>query len=1102
MTYSTYQKLVITEIEAEVLEYWQKADIFQKSLQWRKDAPSFVFYEGPPGANGLPGIHHTISRVIKDLCCRYKTQAGFLVERRAGWDTHGLPVELSVEKRLGISKEDVGKKISVEEYNQICRQSVFEFKEQWDKLSERIGYWLDLQNPYITCETDYIESLWWVLSQLYKKGYLYKSWSIQPYSPAAGTGLSSHELNQPGTYKLVKDVTVTAMFQLAESNNSELWRVLSQARKDYANKHNLSADLPIYALAWTTTPWTLPSNLALAVGAEIEYSLCALTQPYTKQKVLVILAKTLIQNYAKEDFAELLSFRGAQAENLRYEQLLDCERPEQGDPFRVILGDFVSTEDGTGIVHIAPAFGADDYRVAQKYGVGIINLVDEQGRLRAGAGEWAGMYVKNYTDAEDYEDPNLSIALSLKQRGLAFRIEKYEHNYPHCWRTGKPILYYPMQAWFIRVSDKSARLVELNNTILWKPAHTGQGRFGKWLENLQDWNLSRSRFWGTPLPIWRTKSGKEEKCIDSIASLKQEILRAKQYNSEEILARENWDLHKPFLDQVVLLSESGEPMYREPDLVDVWFDSGAMPYAQWHYPFENRELFQKNFPASLVCEGVDQTRGWFYTLHVLAALLYDTVAYKTVISNGLVLDKNGEKMSKSLNNTIDPFAILQEHGADPLRWYLITNSAPWDNLRFDPNGVVEVTRKFFGTLFNTYQFFALYASLDGFDYANSEKIPVQQRSKQDQWIISELQVLLRDWREAMEDYEMTQGYRLVEDFVLNQLSNWYVRLGRKRFWKQDLGQDKIAAYQTLYECLYNLSIICAPAIPFFAEFLFQALTKNSYQHSVSQQQTSVHCQDLPTADTALILPNLNRQMDLAQQLCSVVHAIRKAKKIKVRQPLSKIILLTDEQIQEDIVPLILQETNVKKLEFASAKGKVVRKTVSPNYALLGRKLGGKIKLLPEALANLTAEKISELEEQGFLIFELAGEAVRVDLADLTIKIEGLEGWEIESRKGWVLALDLTLTEELLSEGVAREFVNRVQKLRKEKGLDLSDRISLRVQTEAQVEGFLRTHQSYICEEVLAETLDFVDDKIADIENQDAEILQINQYQLAVFLRKK
>lgn len=1095
MAYPTQANLAIQELEAEVLAYWQKDQTFQKSLEWRKQAKPFVFYEGPPGANGSPGIHHTISRVIKDLCCRYKTQSGFLVKRRAGWDTHGLPVELSVEKRLNISKEDVGKKISIAEYNQICRQSVFEFKEQWDKLSERIGYWLDLNNPYITCETEYIESLWWVLSQLYQRGYLYKSWSIQPYSPAAGTGLSTHELNQPGAYKLVKDVTVTAMFELAENNNSILWQKLNQVREEYLAKYEFVESLSIYCLAWTTTPWTLPSNLALAVGHNIDYGLYALTQPYTKKKVLVILAKSRLEAYADAEFCELLSFSGQDMENLRYIQLLDCAKPDKGEPFRVILGDFVSTEDGTGIVHIAPAFGADDYRVGQKYGIGMLNLVDEQGRFREGAGIWAGQYVKNYTNDPNYQDPNLNIALNLKQRGQAFKIEKYEHNYPHCWRTSMPILYYPMQAWFIRVSDISDKLGQLNEQILWKPKHTGQGRFGKWLENLQDWNLSRSRFWGTPLPIWRTKSGKSEKCIDSIASLKQEIHRAKAYNSPEILARENWDLHKPFLDQVVLLSEEGEPMYREPDLVDVWFDSGAMPYAQWHYPFENIEVFQANFPADLVCEGVDQTRGWFYTLHVLAALLFDSVAFKTVISNGLVLDKNGEKMSKRLNNTIDPFAVLSEHGADPLRWYLITNASPWDNMRFDLAGISEVKRKFFGTLFNTYQFFALYANLDGFDYLNSEKIPVSQRALLDQWLISELEVLAQGWREAMENYEMTQAYRLVEDFVLDQLSNWYVRLGRKRFWHQDLGKDKIAAYQTLYECLYKLSIICAPAIPFFAEFMFQALNGNNSKLNFS----SVHCQDFPPEDTRLILPTLNRQMKLAQQLCSVVHAIRKAKKLKVRQPLAKILLITDATVEADISavkPLILQETNVKDLSFADAKNAVVSKKILPNYVLLGKRLGRKIKALPSRLAQLKPQEIAELEDCGFIELELEGDVVRIDLAELIVKVEALEGWEIESRKGWVLALDINLTKELRAEALAREFVNRVQKLRKDKGLDLSNRIKLQLNTDAEIKESLIAHQTYICTEVLAESLNFVEEKMSNTEK-----LQIEQYILYLQLDK-
>lgn len=1093
MAYPTYTNLAIDKIEADILEYWQEDKTFQKSLEWRKDAPKFVFYEGPPGVNGAPGIHHTISRVIKDLCCRYKTQSGFLVNRRAGWDAHGLPVELSVEKRLNIVKDDVGKKISIEEYNQVCRQSVSDFKEQWDKLSERIGYWLDLHKPYLTCANEYIESLWWVLSELYKRGYLYKSWSIQPYSPAAGTGLSTHELNQPGAYKLIKDITLTAMFELNENNDSALWKSLSEIRAQHAAKNKITKFLPIYLLAWTTTPWTLPSNLALALGEKIDYALYSLVHPYTKELVLVVLAKSRIQFYA-QDFQELLSFHGSQAENLRYVQLLDSEKPTDGDPFRVILGDFVSTEDGTGIVHIAPAFGADDYKVGQKYGIGMLNLIDERGRFREGAGIWAGQYVKNYTDDPDYQDPNLAIALSLKQRGQAFKIEKYEHNYPHCWRTGKPIIYYPMQAWFIRVSDVSNKLIQLNEQILWKPTHTGQGRFGKWLENLQDWNLSRSRFWGTPLPIWRTKSGNAEKIIDSIATLKKEIQRAKDYNSPEIVARENWDLHRPFLDEVVLVSDAGEPMYREPDLIDVWFDSGAMPYAQWHYPFENLDVFQQNFPADLVCEGVDQTRGWFYTLHVLAALLFDSVAFKAVISNGLVLDKNGEKMSKRLNNTIEPFSVLSEYGADPLRWYLITNASPWDNLRFDLLGINEVKRKFFGTLFNTYQFFALYANLDGFDYAKVKKIQESQRPLLDQWLLSELEVLLSSWQEAMENYETTQAYRLVEDFVLNQLSNWYVRLGRKRFWKQDLENDKISAYQTLYECLNKLSIICAPAVPFFAEFLFQALNKTN-----KLALSSVHCQDFPKHNPTLIQSDMNRQMHLAKQLCSVVHSIRKAKMLKVRQPLAKILLLTDDKLHADIRAVsqfILQETNVKELDFAEANGNLIRKKLLPNYALLGKKLGKKIKILSSVLAQLDDSHIVKLEELGFIELELEGELVRLNLDELIIKIDGLDGWEVESRKGWVLALDLNLTKELRAEALARELVNRIQKLRKDKGLDLSDKIKLTLNVDEEFRDILTVHKLDICNEVLAESFVFVKEKLENADN-----LQIEQHSLSLQISK-
>jgi isoleucyl-tRNA synthetase len=876
--YKEFKQLNLPSIEKEILERWKRESAFEKSVELRQGAEPFVFYEGPPSANGMPGIHHVISRSLKDLVCRYKTMQGFKVERKGGWDTHGLPIELGVEKELGITKEDIGKKISIAEYNQKCREAVLRYKDKWDELTTRMGYWVDLQSPYITFKNEYIETLWWCLKELYKKDLLYKSVSIQPYSPAAGTGLSSHELNQPGTYRDVKDTSVVAMFRTKK--NAQAQFLFDAAGSD-----------EVFFLAWTTTPWTLPSNLGLTIGPNIEYVLVKTFNPYTHVPQNVILAKALVGKYFKPegengDFENytaeqkllpwkiLTACKGKELEGMEYDQLLPYEAnsPEEierqtpgAKPFRVLSGDFVTTEDGTGIVHTAPAFGADDYRVGKKYNIGILTLVDRQGKFVAGLGEFSNRYIKDYKDEENYVDVNVDISVKLKKENRAFKVEKYEHSYPHCWRTDKPVVYYPLDAWFIKTTARRDRMVELNKTINWKPESTGTGRFGNWLENMVDWNLSRSRYWGTPLPIWRTEDGAEEKCIGSIEELNEEIKKAARQLGGDVnthyLHDGILDLHKPYVDEVVLVSDSGKPMYREPDLIDVWFDSGAMPYAQWHYPFENKEKFQENFPASFIAEGVDQTRGWFYTLHALAVMLFDSVAYKTVVSNGLVLDKNGNKMSKRLGNVVDPFKTIEQFGADATRWYLITNASPWDNLKFDLEGIKEVQRKFFGTLYNTYQFFALYANVDGFDFKEAY-IPVDQRPEIDRWILSSLQTLIKKVTAAFDEYEPTQAGRLIEDFVDEHLSNWYVRLCRRRFWKGEYEQDKIAAYQTLYECLETVARLMAPISPFFSDELFVNLNAVTGKH----ENASVHHARFPKAKEELLDTLLEERMELAQNV--------------------------------------------------------------------------------------------------------------------------------------------------------------------------------------------------------------------------------------------
>ncbi|MEP7279282.1 MAG: isoleucine--tRNA ligase, partial [Bacteroidota bacterium] len=989
--YKEYKGLHLPSMEQEILAWWESSHAFEKSVEHRDGAPPFVFYEGPPSANGLPGIHHVISRTLKDLVCRYKTMKGFQVKRKGGWDTHGLPIELGVEKELGITKEDIGKKISVEEYNRKCREAVMRYKDKWDEVTKKMGYWVDLKNPYVTFENDYIETLWWILNELYKKGFLYESVSIQPYSPAAGTGLSSHELNQPGTYKLVKDTSVVAMFKAVQNDKSQfLFDAIG------------TPDPELFFMAWTTTPWTLPSNLGLTVGPNIDYVLVKTFNPYTHLPVHTVLAKALLQKYFKEEGAQgdlsaykqgdkiipwkiLTQFKGRDLEGCVYEQLLpyeanSLEKIQEATlgamPFRVMLDGFVTTEDGTGIVHTAPAFGADDFKVGRKYNIGILTLVDKQGKFVDGLGEFSNRFVKNYKDEKDYTDVNIDISVHLKKENRAFKVEKYEHNYPHCWRTDKPVLYYPLDAWFIKTTAVKDRMVELNKTINWKPASTGEGRFGNWLENMVDWNLSRSRFWGTPLPIWKTAEGDEEKCIGSVAELNAEIRKAtaalggdtnKNYFHDGIL-----DLHKPYVDEIVLVSSQGKPMKRVPDLIDVWFDSGAMPYAQWGLDHDKLKKgdprpfgkgWEGSFPADFIAEGVDQTRGWFYTLHALAVMLFDSVAYKTCVANGLVLDKNGNKMSKRVGNVIDPFATIEQFGADATRWYLITNASPWDNLKFDLDGIKEIQRKFFGTLYNTYQFFALYANVDGFAFKEGY-IPLEQRPEIDRWILSSLNTLIKKVTEYFDDYEPTGAGRLIEDFVDGQLSNWYVRLCRRRFWKGEYEQDKISAYQTLYECLEIILRLMAPVSPFFSDAVFQNLNAVTRRHNL----LSVHHTDFPIANERAMDTPLEERMQLAQDASSLVLSLRKKINIKVRQPLHKILVPVASSAQrrqfEKIEGLIKTEVNVKEIAYLEGENSFISKRIKPNYVALGKRLGPKMKAVAAALANFSQEDIAILEKEG------------------------------------------------------------------------------------------------------------------------------------------
>ena len=1101
-----YKEFDLSKINSEILDMWEKDNTFHKSISTREGNEPFVFYEGPPSANGIPGIHHVISRTIKDIFCRYKTLRGFKVERKAGWDTHGLPVELSVEKTLGITKEDIGKSISIEDFNKACKKEVMRYTDLWEELTHKMGYWVDMDHPYITYDNRYVETLWYLLSELYKRGLLYKGYSIQPYSPAAGTGLSTHELNQPGCYKDVKDTTLVAQFRVQRDEKSEFL---------FEN-----AFAEVFFLAWTTTPWTLPSNTALAVGGDIDYSLISTYNPYTGKPVTVVLATDLVSKYFPveggklplEDYKQgdkvipwkfVSEHKGSDFEGIRYEQLLPLQQPAEGDAFVVLVGDFVTTDEGTGIVHIAPSFGADDFRIGKQYGVGSLTLVDKKGKFIDEAGWLAGKYVKNEYDEsipEGTETTDVEIAVHLKNENRAFKIEKYVHSYPHCWRTDKPVLYYPLDSWFIRTTALKERLIELNNTINWKPASTGTGRFGKWLENLVDWNLSRSRYWGTPLPIWATEDGSERVCIGSVAQLRDEIAKsvAAGLMKENPLAGfeegdrseknyNRFDLHRPFVDDVILVSDSGKKMVREQDLIDVWFDSGAMPYAQMHYPFGDKQSFEKNFPADFIAEGVDQTRGWFFTLHAIAGLLFDSVAFKNIISNGLVLDKNGNKMSKRLGNAADPFSIIEKFGSDPLRWYMMTNAQPWDNLRFDESGVEEVRRKFFGTLYNTYSFFALYANIDGFT-GNEEEVPVNDRQEIDRWIISKLHSLVRDVGDAYESYEPTRAGRAIQDFVSEHLSNWYVRLNRKRFWGGEPSPDKLAAYQTLYECLEKVAILASPVAPFYADKLFGDLNRVSGRQAVS----SVHLAEFCALDESKIDVDLEERMELAQRISSMVLGLRRRVNIKVRQPLGKIMIPATGNTMvrqiEGVKNLILSETNIREIEFISDTSGILVKRIKPDFKKLGPKYGKMMKAISARINSFTQEDISNLESAGGREIVIDGNTVSIGLDDVEIISEDIPGWLVTNEGNLTVALDITISTELKEEGIAREFINRIQNLRKDQGFDVTDKIRISIRQHEALNEAVEKHKDYIGSQTLAAGIELVD----EIGGNSAKAVEIDE----------
>ena len=1130
--FNEYNGFNLSDINKEMLDRWREADLFNKSMKVREGCPSFVFYEGPPSANGMPGIHHVMARTIKDIVCRYKTMKGFQVKRKAGWDTHGLPVELGVEKALGIKKDDIGHKISVDDYNAACRKEVLKYTKEWETLTESMGYWVDMKDPYITFDNRYIETLWWLLAQLHKKGYLYKGYTIQPYSPAAGTGLSSHELNQPGCYRDVKDTTCIAQF-LATNPTEEM--------KGWGRP---------YYLAWTTTPWTLPSNTALCVGPSIDYAIVRTYNPYSGEPVTVVVAEALLgsvfnpkaaglalEDYNKGDklipYQVVSKLKGTDLVGLEYEQLIPWMNPGEG-AFRIIPGDYVSTEDGTGIVHIAGTFGADDLRVSKLNNIPPLLLIDVDGNQRPMVdmkgrfyriedidkdfvaknvnvdlyAPWAGKYVKNAYDetkTEADETLDVEICMWLKQNDKVFKIEKHVHSYPHCWRTDKPVLYYPLDSWFIKTTAARERFMALNEEIKWKPASTGSGRFGKWLENLQDWNLSRSRYWGTPLPIWRTEDNSEEICIDSVETLYNEIersvelgfMKSNPYKDKGfqpgVYTKENYaliDLHRPYVDDIILASPSGKPMRRELDLIDVWFDSGSMPYAQIHYPFENKEAFESGrvFPADFIAEGVDQTRGWFFTLHAIAGMVFDSKAFKSVISNGLVLDKNGDKMSKRHGNSVDPFMAIEKFGSDPLRWYMIANSAPWENLKFNPDGVVEVSRKLFSTLANTYSFFALYANVDGFN-PEIEQVPVEKRPEIDRWIISLLNTLIKQVTDSFEDLEPTKAARAINDFVIDNLSNWYVRLNRKRFWGGGMSEDKLSAYQTLYECLKTVAMLMAPVAPFYSDRLYQDMTQ-------STTENSVHLAFFPTADEKYIDKDLEERMALAQTITSMVLSLRRKSNLKVRQPLHAIMVpAVDDRQREDIElmsNLILTEVNVKELNIVGAEDCALVKRVKPDFKKLGPKLGKQMKVAAQALQTLEQKQIALFEKQGYIDLTVNGTDVRVDLADVEVVSEDIPGWLVANEGNVTVALDITVDKDLRLEGIAREIINRIQNIRKSRDYDITDRINVVFVSSPDIDGVVSKYGEYIGRQVLAESI-----SVAENDNGSYEELDLDDFKVYV-----
>jgi isoleucyl-tRNA synthetase len=1127
--YNEYKQLNLSKTGKEILEFWKDNKIFEKSISSRPADNPYTFYEGPPSANGMPGIHHVMARAIKDIFCRYKTLKGYRVKRKGGWDTHGLPIELAVEKALGITKEDIGKKISVKEYNDACRSEVMRYTDVWNDLTEKMGYWVDLENPYVTYENEYIESLWWILKEFYNKGLLYKGYTIQPYSPKSGTGLSSHELNQPGTYKMVKDTTIVAQFKVKHNDKSAF---LYEA-----------ADNEVFILAWTTTPWTLPSNSALAVGEDITYVKIRTFNQYTYRPISVILAAELVKKYFKAEaenasfadykggdklipWALATTYTGKQLVGVNYEQLMpyvtDAGLEQNG--FRVIAGDFVTTADGTGIVHIAPTFGADDFRVAKESGVPAVMVKDEagkdvplvnkQGRFVDEVTDFAGRYVKDeyYTpeeyNAADFRGTDVLIAIKLKEDNKAFDVKKYEHSYPHSWRTDEPILYYPLDSWFIKTTAVKDKMVALNKTINWKPESTGTGRFGNWLENLVDWNLSRSRYWGTPLPIWREENGAEEKCIGSIEELNNEIDRSIAAGFMPAGFRLD-DMHRPYVDDVILTSSTGNKMLREPDLIDVWFDSGAMPYAQWHFPFENKDEFKNAYPADFIAEGVDQTRGWFFTLHAIAVMLSESsdeimainqaisnggIAFKNVVSNGLVLDKNGNKMSKRLGNATDPFETIEQYGADAARWYMISNASPWDNLKFNLEGLDEVRRKFFGTLYNTYSFFALYANIDKFTYSEPE-IAIEQRPEIDQWIISLLNTLSKNVDAFYADFEPTKATRAIQDFVDAHFSNWYIRLSRRRFWRSDNSDDKLSAYQTLYTCLVTISKLIAPVSPFFAERLYNDLNKVTGKEAFE----SVHLAYFPEYHTDLVNKSLEQRMQLAQDISSLVLSLRKKVNINVRQPLSKILLpILDKSFEhqvEQVKELILSETNIKDIEYITDAAGFIKKKVKPNFKALGPKAGKHMKAVADAIVNMDQQALNKFEQDGTATFEIENSTFEISINDVEIIAEDVPGWQVANLGKLTVALDVTVTNELKQEGISREFVNRVQNQRKSQGFDVTDKINGRVKCDPVIWEAIENNLSYICAEILAENI------LLDNELNEGEPATIDDNELLIFISK-